>query len=193
LGVADLLTDALAYARLQSGEIKVPNDAYRAVYAVELCFGVVTTVLSLGYRLRNARLMRAYVLEHGKQDQKASVSATRKQAQQHEWELARKHTAPRPSRRSRSSASSHKVRSMHEARVVLSVQREIGTAALAGLPMSIIYCCLIVFDDKATDRMVLRLFPCCTKRGKLQIDTRQELGGRAGACFVARLGAHGRL
>jgi hypothetical protein len=91
LGVADLITDALAYARLQSGEIKVPNNVYRAAYAVVLCFGVVTTVLSLGYRLRNARLMRAYVLEHGKQDQMASVSAARKQAQQHEWELAQTH------------------------------------------------------------------------------------------------------
>jgi hypothetical protein len=91
LGVADLITDALAYARLQSGEIAVPNDAYRAAYAVVLCFGVVTTVLSLAYRLRNARLMRAYVLELGKQDQKASVSAARKQAQQHEWELAQTH------------------------------------------------------------------------------------------------------
>ena len=91
LGVADLITDALAYARLQSGEITVPNDVYHAAYAVVLCFGVVTTVLSLGYRLRNARLMRAYVLELGKQDQKASVSAARKQAQQHEWELAQTH------------------------------------------------------------------------------------------------------
>ena len=77
--------------------------------------------------------------------------------------------------------------------MVLSVQREIGTAALAGLPMSIIYCCLIVFDDGVADTMVLRTFPCCTKRGKLQIDTRQGLGGCAGACFVARLGAPGRL
>ena len=91
LGVADLITDALAYARLQSGEITVPNDAYHAAYTVGLCSGVVTTVLSLAYRLRNARLMRAYVLALGKQDQKASVSAARKQAQQHEWELAQTH------------------------------------------------------------------------------------------------------
>ena len=91
MGVADLITDALAYARLQSGEIAVPNDAYRAAYAVVLCFGVVTTVLSLAYRLRNARLMRAYVLELGKQNPKATVSAARKQAQQHEWELAQTH------------------------------------------------------------------------------------------------------
>ena len=91
MGVADLITDVLAYARLKSGEIMVPNDVYQAAYAVVLCFGVVTTVLSLGYRLRNARLMRAHVLELGKQDQKASVSAARKQAQQHEWELAQTH------------------------------------------------------------------------------------------------------
>ena len=91
MGVADLITDALAYARLRSGEIKVSTDVYHAAYAVVLCFGVVTTVLSLGYRLRNARLMRAYVLELGKQDRKASVSAARKQAQQHEWELVQTH------------------------------------------------------------------------------------------------------
>ena len=91
LGVADLITDALAYARLQSGEILVPNDVYHAAYAVVLCFGVVATVLSLGYRLRNALLMRAHVLELGKQGQIASASAAGKQAQQHEWELAQTH------------------------------------------------------------------------------------------------------
>ena len=57
--------------------------------------------------------------------------------------------------------------------------------------MSIINCCLIV--ETVTDRMVLRTFPSSVKRGKLQIGTRRELGGCAGACFVARLGAHGRL
>jgi hypothetical protein len=93
LGVADLVTDGLAYARLQSGQITVPNDAYpyHASYTVALCFGVVTTAISLGYRLRNARLMRAHVLELGNQDHKASVSAARKQAQQHEWELVQTH------------------------------------------------------------------------------------------------------
>ena len=76
---------------------------------------------------------------------------------------------------------------------MMRVQREIDTAAFAGLPMSIINCCLIVFDDHFTDRMVLRTFPYSVKRGKLQIDKRRELGGCAGAFFVARLGAHGRL
>ena len=50
--------------------------------------------------------------------------------------------------------------------MVLGVQPEIGTAAFAGLPMSIINCCLIVLDDAAADRMVLRTFPSSVKRGK---------------------------
>ncbi len=63
----------------------------------------------------------------------------------------------------------------HGARLVLSVQREIGTEAFAGLPMSIINCCLIFFDD-VHSRMVLRTFPSSMKCGKLQIGTRRELG-----------------
>jgi hypothetical protein len=47
--------------------------------------------------------------------------------------------------------------------MLLSVQREIGTAAFAGLPMSIINCCLIVFNDKPPDRMVLRTTPVLHK------------------------------
>jgi hypothetical protein len=155
LGVADLITDALAYARLQSGEIAsaVPNDAYRAAYAVVLCFGVVTTVLSLGYRLRNARLMRAHVLELGKQDQKASVSAARKQTQQHEWELAQTHRTKSIASLALLSIVAQGASDARGSLRVLRVQREVNTVAFAGLPMSIIYCCLIVYND-ARDRMV---------------------------------------
>ncbi len=129
LGVADLLTDALAYARL--GEIAVPSDAYHAAYAVILCFGVVTTVLSLGYRLRNARLMRAYVLELGKQDHKASVSAARKQAQQHEWELAQTHRSATIASLALLSIVAQGACDARGSLRVLSVQREINTAAFA--------------------------------------------------------------
>ena len=91
MGVADLITDAFAYARLQSGQIWVPNEGYKVAYVVILCFGGVSTGMSLAYRFRNARLMRAYMLELGKQAQKASTSAARQQAQQYEWELAQTH------------------------------------------------------------------------------------------------------
>jgi hypothetical protein len=91
MGVADLITDALVYARLASGQILVPNQGYQAAYVTILCFGVVSTGLSLAYRFRNARLMRAHVLELGKQEQKAHTSAARRQVQQHEYELAQTH------------------------------------------------------------------------------------------------------
>ncbi len=93
LGVADLVTDGIAYSQLVRGEIEVPNEGYKAVYSVILCFGVVTTVLSLAYRLRNARLMRAHVRELGEHRHavSASTSAARRQVQQNEWELVTTH------------------------------------------------------------------------------------------------------
>jgi hypothetical protein len=56
-----------------------------------LCLGVVTTALSLGYRLRNARLMRAHMLELGQQGRSVRISEARRRMQQHEWELAQTH------------------------------------------------------------------------------------------------------
>ena len=96
LGVADLVTDGIAYSQLVRGEIAVPNEGYRlytAAYSVILCFGVVTTMLSLAYRLRNARLMRAHVRELGEHRHavSASTSAARRQVQQNEWELVTTH------------------------------------------------------------------------------------------------------
>ena len=90
LGLADIITDAITYARLRSGDM--PNEGYKTAYVVVLCFGVVTTALSLAYRLRNARAVRAHVRELGEQGRTiASASAARRQAQQNEWELAQTH------------------------------------------------------------------------------------------------------
>jgi hypothetical protein len=91
IGLADLIINGITYSRLQSGTVAVPNEGYKAAYTTALCFGVVTTVLSLGYRLRNARLVRAYVLKQGQQGRAVSVSEARRHAQQHEWELAQTH------------------------------------------------------------------------------------------------------
>ncbi len=93
IGLADVITDGITYARLSAGDIAVPNEGYKAAYTTVLCFGTVTTALSLGYRLRNARLMRANMLELGQQGRAVSVSEARRQAQQHEWELALTHRA----------------------------------------------------------------------------------------------------
>jgi hypothetical protein len=91
MGLADAITDGITYARLRSGDIAAPNEGFKAAYTTALCFGVVTTMLSLAYRLRNARLMRAHVLELGQQGRAVRVSEARRQAQQHEWELAQTH------------------------------------------------------------------------------------------------------
>ena len=92
LGLADIITYSIAYARLRSGDVAVPNEGYKSAYVVVLCFGVVTTALSLAYRLRNARAVRAHVRELGEQGRTiASASAARRQAQQNEWELAQTH------------------------------------------------------------------------------------------------------
>ena len=90
LGLADIITDAISYARLRSGNM--PNEGYKTAYVVVLCFGVVTTALSISYRVRNARLVRSHVRELGEQGRtSASASAARRQAQQNEWELAQTH------------------------------------------------------------------------------------------------------
>ena len=92
LGLADLITDAITYARLRSGDVAVPNEGYKAAYAAILSVGAVTTVLSLLYRLRNAHIMRAHLREFGQQHgQTENTSEARQQAQQHEWELAQTH------------------------------------------------------------------------------------------------------
>ncbi len=92
LGLADLITDAITYARLRSGDVAVPNEGYKAAYAAVLSVGAVTTALSLLYRLRNAHMMRAHLREQGRAE---STSVARRQAQQHEWELAQTHRTKR--------------------------------------------------------------------------------------------------
>jgi hypothetical protein len=166
LGVADLITDVLAYARLQSGEIVIPNELYHAAYAVVLCFGVVTTVLSLGYRLRNARLMRAYVLELGKHDHKASVSAARKQAQQHEWELAQTHrTKIIASLALLSIVAQGACGVTHEARVMCMrwARQHLQDCRC---PSSTVASSFSTMAPPPTGWCCAH-FPCCTKRGKL--------------------------
>ncbi len=91
LGLADLITDAITFARLRSGDVAVPNEGYKAAYAAVLSVGAVTTVLSLLYRLRNAHIMRVHLRKLGEHGQTENTSVARQQAQQHEWELAQTH------------------------------------------------------------------------------------------------------
>jgi malic enzyme len=102
IGLADIVTDGFAGARLLSGDVKVPNEGYKVAYILVLCLGAVTTAVSLSYRLHNARLVRKHLLDlsqqglsarASQQGLSARASAARRQAQQHEWELAQTHRA----------------------------------------------------------------------------------------------------
>jgi hypothetical protein len=91
VGLADILTDGIACARLLNGDVLAPNEGYKAAYVTFLCLGAFTTALSMSYRLGNARLMQAHVAELSQQRRKVSASAAQRQAQQHEWELVQTH------------------------------------------------------------------------------------------------------
>ena len=161
LGLADLITDAITYARLQSGDGAVPNEGYKAAYAAALSVGAVTTALSLLYRLRNAHIVRAHLRELGKQGRTKSFSVARRQAQQHEWELAQTHRTKVISilaLLSVATQGSPPLQAAQNARVsrgaTMRHDRGQGAVGVAGLPMSIIYCCLVFTSDKRADAMV---------------------------------------
>jgi hypothetical protein len=89
--LANLVTDGIVFGKIARGELAVPSDIYTVVYAMILCFGVAATALSIGYRIRNARLMKVQLQELAPQGQAAATTAAQRQAQQHGWELVQTH------------------------------------------------------------------------------------------------------
>jgi hypothetical protein len=115
MSIANLVTDGIVFDHLLRGDLEVSSTIYTVVYATILCFGVFATVLSQGYRIRNARLMQADLqqlsvstrAQNTATPQARSAGGTpergtsrvrvpasievRHQVQQHEWELAQTH------------------------------------------------------------------------------------------------------
>jgi uncharacterized membrane protein YciS (DUF1049 family) len=91
MALSNLATDGIVCNRLLRGDLRVSTILYTASYVVLLCFGVVVTVLSIGYRLRNARLMHAQLRQVAPQGHAVATSEARRQAQQSEWELVQIH------------------------------------------------------------------------------------------------------
>jgi hypothetical protein len=89
--LANLVTDGIVFGKIARGELAVPSDIYTVVYAMILCFGVAATALSIGYRIRNARLMKVQLQELAPQGQAAATTAAQRQVQQHGWELVQTH------------------------------------------------------------------------------------------------------
>jgi hypothetical protein len=91
MALGNLATDGIVCSSLLRGDLGVSTPIYTASYVVLLSFGVVVTVLSVGYRLRNARLMHAQlqqVVPHGRA---VATGEAQRQAQQSEWELVQTH------------------------------------------------------------------------------------------------------
>jgi tryptophan-rich sensory protein len=89
--LANLITDGIVFGKMARGELAVPSEIFTIVYATILCFGVVATALSLGYRIRNARLMKVQLHDLAPRGQAAATTASQRQAQQHAWELVQTH------------------------------------------------------------------------------------------------------
>jgi hypothetical protein len=89
--LANLTTDGIVFGSLLRGELKVSSEIYTAAYATILCFGVVATALSLGYRIRNARLMKVQLQQLAPQGQVVATGTAQSQSQPLEWELVQTH------------------------------------------------------------------------------------------------------
>ncbi len=163
IGLADIVTDGISYALLTHGNTST-NPGLNTAYVAVLSFGVVTTILSLGYRFHNARRMQAHILELSeKQRRTGSSTATRRQAEQHEWELAQTHRTKIILSLGLLSVAAQGLSARREPRI----RRELGARIrgemlarrpYAGLPMSVLNCCLLFAKIQERDTMV-RAFP----------------------------------
>jgi ABC-type branched-subunit amino acid transport system substrate-binding protein len=91
MAIANLATDGIVFDNLLRGDLKVSSEIYMQAYATLLCFGVVATALSMGYRLRNARLVRAQLQKLTPQGEVLATKEAHRQAEQHDWELKQTH------------------------------------------------------------------------------------------------------
>jgi hypothetical protein len=89
--LANLITDGIVFSQLLRGKLKAPTEAYTAAYATLLSFAVVATVVSLAYRITNARLVQTQVRQIAPQGHVLAAKEAHRQVQQHEWELAQTH------------------------------------------------------------------------------------------------------
>jgi hypothetical protein len=87
MALGNLATDGIVCSSLLRGDLTVSTPIYTASYVVVLCFGVVVTVLSIGYRLRNGRLVHAQMQQVAPQGRAVAAGEAWRQAQQSEWEL----------------------------------------------------------------------------------------------------------
>ncbi len=152
--LADIITDSIACYRLVHGKVAVVSETYKAAYIVLLCVGAVATGFSISYRVGNGRLVRKQLLFFAQQlGHTRTDSQLRRQAQQHEWELAQTH---RTKVTAALTVMSVLVQGAVRHRLSFACVRfrpVLRAICATGLPMTIMNC-LLVFREKSRDEMV---------------------------------------
>ena len=92
--VADLITDTLTCLRVLHGEMKFSSPSYKPAYVIFTALSIFGAVVSVLYRIRNARLLSAHVqeaLQAASRNLGAARSVRQRQGQKYEWELVQTH------------------------------------------------------------------------------------------------------
>jgi hypothetical protein len=131
--LANLITDGIVFSHLLRGDLRVSTQAYTAAYATLLSFAVVATVISVAYRITNARLVQAHVRQLAPQSHPLAAKEAHRHAQQHEWELAQTH------------------------RTKVTLLLSLLSVAVQGAPTS---AKLVSASAKQTGRCALQICPC---------------------------------
>jgi hypothetical protein len=73
--LSHMVTSGYVCYRVFHGETPVPRQMYKSFYLGLTCLKALALVCCVGYRLRNARLVRQYVREHGQQGSRPETAA----------------------------------------------------------------------------------------------------------------------
>jgi len=87
MALANLITDGIVFDTLLHGGHKISTEIYTAAFATVLCFGFITTALSFGYRIHNARRIQAQLHQLDPRAQAVAAEQAHRQAKQYQWEL----------------------------------------------------------------------------------------------------------
>jgi hypothetical protein len=88
-----LITDTLTCLRVLHGEMKFSSPSYKPAYVIFTALSIFGAVVSVLYRIRNARLLSAHVQEalQGASRNIGVRSVRQRQGQKYEWELVQTH------------------------------------------------------------------------------------------------------
>jgi ABC-type branched-subunit amino acid transport system substrate-binding protein len=148
--LSDVVMDGITCYKVVQNDIEVPSEVYKDVYVVFMCLGAVGAIVSIAYHVRNSRLVMEHVRELEVSAARGeNLSEGRRQMQVYEWELEQ---------------SFREQRMLALALLSLLIEGAFPQAnpelnllqwpTLADIPMSVLNCCIVLFDDGRSDRLV---------------------------------------